>query len=214
MRTTSVNFYNAYNWQLSSSTTSEKYYPGYTGPIDVETCLVACRGHGFKWAALYYGTECYCASTFPNPQDPSSGSTISGPGTFPGASPGTKTVPSNCNAACNGNSSEICGGGAAASVYMDPSFTYSTSSISAASNYLYLGCYSNVNPGPMYAHLMTNSTVDCANYCGSLGYPYCSRFDVDTSTSQSCGCGTEIQTGLQISETSCSYYCNGSTNAL
>ena len=203
-----------FNWQLSSSTNSEKYYPGYTGSVTVDICLLACRGHGFKYAALYYGTECYCAAEFPSPNPPASGSTSGGVGTASGNNPGTQTSASQCGSTCAGNSSETCGGGGAASLYFDPSFTNNTGSAGAASNYNYLGCYNNVNPGPMYISIETTDTVSCVQYCAALGYPYSSRSGTDSqTTTTTCGCGTEIQSGLQIAESNCAFYCNGSSTA-
>lgn len=202
-----------FNWQLSSNSQSEKYYPGYTGLVTVDICLQACRGHGFRYAALYYGTECYCASVFPNLDAPSSGITSGGTGSPEGSSPGTATAASNCNARCAGDITQICGSGGASNVYEDPSYTYSTAAQSA-SQYLYLGCFSNINPGVTYQTIRTTDTQSCQNYCAQLGYPYSSRSGVDSDTgSTNCGCGTEVQSGLQIDESSCSFNCDGSTGA-
>ena len=202
-----------FSWQLSSSTSDAKYFPGFTGTMNVEICLAACRGHGFKWAALYYGTECYCAPEFPLATNPSS--TTSGPGTPAGTAPGTPTTQSQCGSVCNGNANETCGGGGAASVYFDPSFTNNTAAASDPGQYKYLGCFNNVNPGPMYMSIATTSTVSCVTYCGLLGYPFSARSGIDSNTgSTTCGCGSEIQSGLQIAESNCFNYCNGSATAV
>lgn len=218
-----------FNWLLSSSSNSERYYPGYTGQVTVDICLKACRGHGFQYAALFYGTECYCmtpflslrvnislsrrcigASTFPNPDPPTSGVTTGGPGISRGPN---KVAESKCASSCTGNSSQICGDGGAANVYQDPSFTNSIAA-RLPSNYGYLGCFNNVNPGPMYTSIRTTNTTSCLSYCASLGYSFAARSDVDSSTgSTSCGCGTEIQSGLQIEERFCERNCDGSSGA-
>lgn len=199
-----------FNWQLSSSSNSERFYPGFNGPVTVDICLQACRGHGFRYAALYYGTECYCASIFPNPNPPS---TSNGQGTLAGTQPGTAVSGSVCSSGCNGDSSQTCGAGSAASVYQDNTFTNNTA-VRSASNYRYLGCFNNVNPGPMYTSIRTTSTISCQSYCGSLGYPYSARSGIDSDTgATSCGCGTEIQSGLQIDESNCNTNCDGSTGA-
>lgn len=217
-------------WQLSSSTSDAKYYPGFTGPMSIETCQTACRGHGFKWAATFYGTECYCAPEFPLATNPSS--TTSGPGTPAGNNPGTPTSSSQCQSTCNGNSSEFCGGGDAASVYFDPSFSNNTATASDPGQYKYMwvtaehillastadsgfsGCFSNINPGPMYQTIQTTSTAACAQYCGLLGYPFAGRSGVDSNTgATTCGCGSEVQAGLQIDESNCFNYCNGTSGA-
>ncbi len=155
-----------------------------------------------------------CAADFPSPNPPSSGSTSGGVGTPSGNNPGTPTTASQCNSACAGNSAEICGGGSAASLYFDPSFTNDTASAGAVSNYNYLGCFNNVNPGPMYISIQTTSTAACVQYCAALGYPYSARSGLDSqTTSTTCGCGSEVQSGLQIAESSCANYCNGSATA-
>ncbi|KAL9098689.1 MAG: hypothetical protein Q9163_005692 [Psora crenata] len=202
-----------FNWQLSSDPNSEKYYPGFTGAgsLTVELCQTACRGHGFKWSALFYGTECYCSEIFPNPNPPAN--TNSGIGTEPGPVPPPKSADSNCNAQCQGNPAETCGGGDYAQVYFDSSFTNSTS-VQGYQSFKYLGCYSNVSPGPTFAQISTTSSISCANYCGQLGYSIMSRSGVDSNTgATSCGCGTEIQRGLQISESFCNSNCDGTVGA-
>ena len=201
-----------FKWLFSSSATSERYYPGYTGAITVEFCLTACRGHGFRYAALYAGNSCYCASTLPNPDPPTTGTTVGGPGALAGSRPGTTVANSVCNAPCAGNASQTCGSPAAANVFQDLSFTNSTDA-QAVSNYGYVGCYNNINPGPMFHTIRTVSTVSCQTYCAALGYAFSARSGTDSSTGTTCGCGTEIQSGLQIAESSCSNYCNGSSGA-
>lgn len=201
-------------FRISSNPSSEKYYPGFTGNVTVEICQMACRGHGFKLTALHSGTDCSCGTEFPNPNPPSSDSTSGGVGAPSGNNPGALTSASQCNSPCTGNPSEICGGTTATSLFFDPSFTNDTTVAGSPSNYKYLGCYNSVNPGPMYVSIETTSTFACVQYCASLGYPYSSRSGFDSqTTSNTCGCGTEIQSGLQMPESSCSYSCNGSATA-
>ena len=200
-------------WVLSSSTSSSQYYPGFTGDtnMSVGICLAACRAHGFRYASLYYGEECHCAPIFPLPTPPISNSETPTPG---GTSPGTAAASGSCNSVCTGNSAEICGGGAASSLYMDTSFT-NDSTAGAYTNYNYLGCFSDINPGPMYVSIETTSTQACASYCGSHGYSYAARSGIDSNTgATTCGCGTEVQAGLQLPESSCFNYCNGSATAV
>ena len=203
-------------WQLSTGSGDAKSYPGYTSTITVDICLTGCRGHGWKYAALFYGTECYCASTFPNPDPPTSGSTASGPGIPEGSNPTQQVAGSQCSSTCNGNPSQICGGGDAASLYVDTSFVNDTTPATrgAASNFNYLGCFNTNGAGPMYVSIKTPNTFSCENYCGSLGYSFAARSGIDSNTgATTCGCGSEIQAGLQVSESSCNFYCNGSQTA-
>lgn len=199
------------NWQLRlNSDVPSQSYPGYTGTITVLFCQQACRGHGFRFAALYTGAECYCASAFPNPQPPTSGSTTSGPGALPpNTNPGAAVDISYCNSRCTGDATQFCGGSTYAAVYEDPSFSSDTS-LQSPAYYGYLGCYQTASPGNLYVALTTTSTISCETYCGRLGYPYSARLGIDTDTFNTCGCGTEIQAGYQLpADTPCRYACNG-----
>lgn len=201
-----------FNWQFLNNPNSQYYYPGYSGLMNVTFCQKACRGHGFRFSALYTGSECYCASVFPNPAPPTSGNSSSGPGPLP---PTTNAPVADlfCTALrCPGDASQYCGGVISAAVYEDPSFSNDTS-LQSPANYLYLGCYQYASPGAMYAVIKTPSTISCETYCGQLGYPYSARTGIDSDTgSTTCGCGTEIQAGLQLTdETKCRYGCNGAS---
>ena len=196
---------------VASSNTDAKYYPGFVaGQMSVTICLAACRGHGYKYAALYGGSNCYCGPIFPFSSNPGS---TSGTGTIGGSAPGTKIADSNCQTTCTGNSAQKCGGGGYSALYFDPSFRNDTSAAGAATNYAYVGCYSNVNPGPAYITLTTTSTQACQAYCGSVGYSFSTRSGADTSTGTSCGCSSEVQSGLQIAESQCNTFCSGAQGA-
>lgn len=199
-------------WQLSSSTTNERYYPGFTGSgsLTVDQCTTACRGHNFRYSGLWYGTDCWCAATFPVLQSSTTGSSTGGPGPALGSAPGTTGT--GCNSACGGNILQQCGGGSATSVYEDPSYTFPVSAI-VWQNYQYLGCFSNINPGPSFTVTRTNGSISCSTYCGQLGYAYMSRGGFDSNTGTTCGCGSEVQSGLQVAESMCGYYCNGTSGA-
>lgn len=75
---------------------------------------------------------------------------------------------------------------------------------------IYVGCFSYLNPGPTYALIRTESTPSCLEYCGSLSYLFASRSGPDSNTgATSCGCGTEIQSGLQVADNRCATACDG-----
>ena len=200
-----------FTWRLSPVAGNEKYYPGFTGSMSVDICLQACRGDGFRYAALYAGANCYCGSIFPNPAPPSSGITTSGLGVALGKAPGTPG--GLCDMRCNGNDAQICGGTTSVNLYVDPSFTNS-SAAQISSNYLYIGCYSYVDPGPMFIKINTVNTSSCETYCGLLGYSYSARTGIDSNTgAKTCGCGTEIQSGFELTSNLCLFYCNGTVGA-
>ena len=201
-----------FNWMLQQNQNDPKYYPGFTGSgnMSKEICQLSCRGHGFKYMGLFYGIECYCSAIFPALDPPNGNNAASGPGNPEGSNPTLAVAQSNCQSTCSGNSSEYCGGGDAAEIYMDPSFPTDPSA-GAVSNYKYLGCYNNISPGPMYITIGTPDTPTCVKYCGQLGYPYAQRSGNNANTGTTCGCGTEIQSGYQIDESYCSANCDGTT---
>lgn len=197
-------------FKLSTDMSSPYYYPNYTGNITPSSCQMACRGHGYRYAATYAGGECYCASSFPNPQAPVSGSTASGPGVSPSntISPGADVA---CNLPCKGDITTTCGGLASAAVYEDPTFNNNTSLLAPA-YYGYLGCYQiPTGTNSLFVVIKTPSTVSCETYCGSLGYAYSGRSGPDgdgTSAGNTCACGTEIFGYQQPDDTRCRNPCN------
>ncbi|KAM0204533.1 hypothetical protein ACHAPA_002021 [Fusarium lateritium] len=76
-----------------------------TWPMDIDgskmtptTCLTACADQGFPLAGLEYGGECYCGNVLANDT--------------------VKADTGDCNVACNGDKSLLCGGGSRLSVYI------------------------------------------------------------------------------------------------
>jgi hypothetical protein len=67
---------------------------GSSAPMTVEQCVAACRSQGFALAGLQYSHWCFCGNE------------------LTGAMPAN-----NCNMPCPGNSSQMCGGSWANSVY-------------------------------------------------------------------------------------------------
>jgi hypothetical protein len=82
---------------------------GGAANMSVLNCVTAC--HGYTFAGVEYGGECYCGNALMNGGGP--------------------TVDGNlqCSMTCNGNSSEFCGGPARLNMY-----TAQTTSSSAASS--------------------------------------------------------------------------------
>ncbi|KAI4228127.1 MAG: hypothetical protein L6R36_001907, partial [Xanthoria steineri] len=116
---------------------------------------------------------------------------------------------------CPGNDSQICGGQSHGSVYADQSFVSDSSppTVGVSANYRYYGCYTNSNGGPGFVAIHSSSLAGCQNYCGGLGYAFAVRSNIDSDAGYNCQCGPEIQAGLQVDESGCSTYCNGTTGA-
>lgn len=204
-------------FKLDTLAGAAKSYPGYTSSanLTIDVCNAACRGHGFQYSGTYNGAECYCSPKLPYPSAPTSGSTSGGLGTYAGTNPGGTVSNSLCNVPCPANNAQTCGGSGTLQVYRDPTYTNDTSppTLGAQQNYLYFGCFNNANTGPIFLGIKTPSTASCQTYCGLLGYAYSIRNTLDSNTGNNCGCGPELPGGLQIAESGCSRYCNGTTGA-
>jgi len=201
----------AFTWLLNSNANSVFYYPPYAGSLTPQICQTACRGHGFRYAGTYGGGSCYCSTDLPNPA--AADYAQAGPGFILGKNPGATTAASNCQTPCTGDTSQYCGGSNAMQIYEDPSFTTDPNAAQDV-NYVYSGCFSYTAPGPLYVTIPTDNTGDCASYCGALGYPIMGRSGFDSqSQASTCGCGSEVQTGNQVDDNRCDYYCDGRTNA-
>ncbi|KAL9031391.1 MAG: hypothetical protein Q9196_000575 [Gyalolechia fulgens] len=204
-------------FRLVTNAGDPKSYPGFTSQtqLTADLCNTACRGHGFPYSGTTFGEECYCSSRLPYPQPPPSGSTSSGLGPYFGSNPGGTVPNDQCSTPCPGNNTQTCGGYGTLQVYRDPTFAPDATlpTRGAPENYLYFGCYSNAGPGPQFLDIRTPNTTNCQTYCGLLGYTYSIRGDTDLATSNNCGCGPELPGGLQIAETSCDRFCNGTLGA-
>ncbi|KAL8923003.1 MAG: hypothetical protein Q9172_003335, partial [Xanthocarpia lactea] len=207
-------------FRLVTAQGDPKSFPGYTSTanLTVNLCTTACRAHGFKYALLYAGIECWCSSQLPYPAPPASADTSNGNGPYLGSSPGTPSPGTSCGTVCPGNSSQICGGQSHGSVYADQSYVNDTSpaTIGVAPNYDYFGCYVNSGGGPGFLQIHAPTTESCQNYCGGLGYAFSTRNNVDSpagTPGNNCQCGGEIIAGLQVAEAQCNRYCNGTLGA-
>jgi len=74
--------------------------------MTAELCLTYCQSNSFTFAGVEYTSECYCANYL---------NALS-----------NKLPDASCNLPCKGNSSEICGGNLALTVYQAKSTTSST----------------------------------------------------------------------------------------
>jgi hypothetical protein len=67
------------------------------GGMTISGCQASCKKLGFAYAGVEYSTECWCGSVIGGRQ--------------------TKTYDRDCNMACSGASSQMCGGGNRISIY-------------------------------------------------------------------------------------------------
>lgn len=109
------------------------------GTMTATTCLYQCAKFGYAAAGLEYGEECYCGD----------------PGDLTAAG-STKQPETDCNIACAGNASSICGGGSRLSTYFwtgsTPLYVFHYPQGNAA------GTYSNL-VGGVVTPLMTMQSI-------------------------------------------------------
>ena len=173
--------------------TLNSYYPGwietgdpttpalYDNSVDPANCTVACRGHGYKYTALYGGTVCRCMGNSPSTLAPRSSTNPLDPVTLNSCHVPGQYLPGNCP----GDSSQFCGTGIYADVYVDNSFPLlSTINPTEEENrYSYIGCFhpgsgGNVNVGQLSYRVpaanLTGATslTPCFEFCATLGFPF------------------------------------------
>lgn len=123
--------------------------------MTIEACMAECKGNDYRYAGLEYYGVCFC------------GNSVNGP----------PIAESNCDLACTGNQSEICGGNDIISIYQDPTF-YPINDTTVA-DYAPLGCYFDNSPeGRALSYQQTSfnastlTTDMCLSMCKSGGYPF------------------------------------------
>ncbi|KND94716.1 putative fungistatic metabolite [Tolypocladium ophioglossoides CBS 100239] len=168
--------------------------------MTVAGCTAACKAAGYVLAGVEYAGECYCGSAISN---------------------GGKPADSGCDMACNGNSSEFCGGGGHLNVYTlgDPSTT--TSGVSSSSTgapqqtglpqgWASYGCWVDGVNGRILNYQApddANRTLQsCAKACSDLGYTV-----AGAEYFTQCFCGNQIINGgaKAKSDTECNTPCGG-----
>lgn len=180
------------------SNTYPGFWPGndFNNTVTPSACAEACRGFGFRVAALYDG-ECSCG--YNNPV-------------------GT-TFLVTCVSPCPGDSSQTCGSspllglGGATQVFADPSFANpdalaATSSTQLALYYKRLGCF-HIGAGQQFptqnrgSSAFSAATVQvCLQRCASLRYPL-AYASYRTVTSVNCECGETFAAGaFRVDESS------------
>lgn len=169
------------------------YYPGwietgdptaaalYDNSVDPANCTKACRGHGYKYAALYGGTYCRCMGNAPSTLAPQSSTNPQDPVILNSCHVPLPGIPGNCP----GDSTQFCGTGNYADVYVDNSFPLlSTIDPNVEQNhYSYIGCFHPGNgavanipqlsyPVPAVIAASFTSLNGCFKYCATLGFPF------------------------------------------
>ncbi|KAK3695468.1 WSC domain-containing protein [Podospora appendiculata] len=162
-------------------------FPGWDPGSDTDntmtplTCARACRGLGYKYAAVR-DNNCNCGLQL---------------------EPDTLSITGGvCNIPCYGDISQTCGGDDA-QVYVDPTFAdlalvpyQATGNAALAASYQYLGCFYapyNFRTDDAHSDIFTNSMETCLSLCAGLGYPY--AVGTPQTGQVHCNCGTNFGVG-------------------
>ncbi|KAH9896068.1 hypothetical protein C8Q73DRAFT_463729 [Cubamyces lactineus] len=169
-------------------------YTNTTG-MTVESCVSFCSSQDFNFAGLEYAQECWCGNEIANG--------------------GTNATESDCNFACTGDASEICGAGNRLSVYWNgvlpppPPIT-----VPAVGDWISLGCFNDsVNARVLSVGVNVDGpfTVEsCTTACFNNNFPLAGM-----EFAGQCFCDTQIEnSGAPTPATDCNMACNGNSTEL
>ena len=157
---------------------------------DMTAAKCAANCEGYTYFGTQWGRECYCGNTAPTEVAPAS----------------------ECNMACSGDATEVCGAGMRLSVYGPVIITTTppvveTTNPAAVGDFVYDGCYTD----SIALRVLGGDTISspdmtlasCSTICA--GYTY---FGVEYGIQ--CFCGTELDpSGVKSPETDCAMKCPG-----
>ncbi|KAF9819402.1 hypothetical protein IEO21_02145 [Rhodonia placenta] len=164
--------------------------------MTIESCIEFCGDQDglYVYAGVEDGQQCWCGNGIENLGEPAASS--------------------NCDMACTGDSSEICGGDYYMNIYWSrippppPPVT-----VYQVGYWVSLGCYSD---SPDARTLTTGSDLEpdtitvqsCTSYCYDNGYNY-----AGVEYSQQCFCGSAIENGgVPINLSNCDMLCAGNSS--
>eukprot|EP01064_Diplonema_japonicum_P030264 TRINITY_DN50_c0_g1_i4.p1 TRINITY_DN50_c0_g1~~TRINITY_DN50_c0_g1_i4.p1 ORF type:complete len:1177 (+),score=258.27 TRINITY_DN50_c0_g1_i4:61-3591(+) len=154
----------------------------FSSPLNtVWECTRTCQHNGYKYAGLQYGKQCWCGDDL---------------------STSTRTVMSQCDDPCSGDSTQTCGGGWRNQVY-------SVSPVAPRDTFSYMGCfrdYSSNRQFPVYAYSDSklNSVEKCTRTCQHNGYKY-----AGLQYGKQCWCGDDLSTSTRTTMSQCDDPCSG-----
>ncbi|SCO42989.1 related to glyoxal oxidase precursor [Fusarium fujikuroi] len=169
-----------------------------------QKCIATCIENGFKIAGLEYAEECYCGNALNNAA--------------------SKTTESDCNMACKGDDSQMCGAGNRLSLYSSGDFEVYPIPVAQEDDlpgdWEYKGCvFDNNNPYVLEwlyedsgSYATSNMTVPtCLKRCQKFGY---SAGGVEYG--RQCVCGdlkaVEAKGDIWKDDSFCSMACPGNRN--
>ncbi|KAF8258450.1 WSC domain-containing protein [Lactarius quietus] len=174
------------------------------GNTTVESCVAACQAQEFTLAGVEYGRECWCGSELENGSQ------------FYGNDNGIELgkfrpdpFVQNCDMACEGDPTELCGGSALLDLYnFTGTYPIGASVVPSSGEWNSLGCYSDsVSSRTLERSVDAGSTTveSCVSACQSQMFTV-----AGLEYAQECWCGNEINSpGAPISQSSCNKACTG-----
>ncbi|KAJ7246532.1 WSC domain-containing protein [Mycena haematopus] len=156
--------------------------------MTVESCIAFCSAGGFSLAGVEFGSQCYCDYAL--------------------QSTGALSSPTNCNQACSGNSTELCGAGNFIDVYWNG--TPPPIIPQQVGTWKYLGCFSDSVSSRQLPNQQTISggaTVEsCTAACKASGFSL-----AGLEFGQECWCGSAPPTSSLLSDNNCATACVANT---
>lgn len=162
--------------------------------MTVELCSELCSKRGYRYAGVQFSSWCFCGNRY---------------GTFGKAN--------NCNMKCSGNSSEICGGSWANSVYKAKKYVTNVSSHSSSKHIKsYLGCFKDKGDpfgtrgrdlNGKFVSAADMTIQKCLGICASARYPY-----AGVEYGKQCFCGRSY--GKFGRANNCNMHCSGDNSEI
>ena len=173
-------------------------YYSNTNTQTLDTCSAAAMANNYKYFGVEYSGECFAGNSINSAS--TKGSTA-------------------CTMTCNGNSSQICGGPNAVSMFQSTKYveaankqSIAVSNSTSSASYGYKGCYTDaaVTKRTLSSYSFTNSTMTvelCLNTCFAKGWSWAG---VEYASECYCGDDKGIQNGATVvADTDCSMRCAG-----
>ncbi|KAF2258383.1 hypothetical protein CC78DRAFT_587230 [Lojkania enalia] len=170
--------------------------------LTVELCVSRCSAQGYSVAGMQFARQCFCDNVLRNAA--------------------TSAPESECNMACAGDSSEMCGAGNRDSVYANTTLIVnpvpSVQKTNLTTNWTYAGClrddYFPERALPYQIILANNNTANnCISQCSAFGY---NAGGMEYSSECWCGDVSDVSAigATLVSESECDMACTGNATTI
>ncbi|PVG04422.1 WSC-domain-containing protein [Serendipita vermifera] len=179
-----------YTDSTSSRALSGDYYRG--DDVTPTQCASYCYSKNFKYAGVEFGLECFCSQQLLNTN---------------------KVDDSQCNQACSGDSSQVCGAADRLNVYVasNPPTALTAAEMAGTNEYdqyIHTGCFSDsFDTRSLTGHSITVNDLTpsmCASHCFNMGFKY-----AGLEMGRDCFCGNSLPADRQVDSSRCDVPCGG-----